>query len=123
MKAKDWQNAAKLIRERQSQAATADSSELSSFCLSQLPVDESLSPAVLQGPHVPLSMSTPIHMPQGYQQMTDSAPDESPFQQVIPSIPQQSLYPSLAALGTSLNTDVSPPMPFSRRVTNDIEEQ
>ena len=42
---------------------------------------------------------------------------------MIPSIPQQSLYPSLAALGTSLNTVVSPPIPFSRRVINDIEEQ
>ena len=78
---------------------------------------------MLQGPYVPLSTSTPVHMPQDNQQMTDSAQDESPFQQVIPSIPQQSLYPSLAALGTSLNTAASPPIPFSRRVINDIEEQ
>ena len=55
--------------------------------------------------------------------MTDSAPDESPFQQVILSILQQSLYPSLAALGTSVKMAVSPPIPFSRRVINDIEEQ
>ena len=53
-------------------------------------------------------------MAQGNQQMMDSAPDESPFQQVIPSILQQSLYPSLAALGTSLKTVVSPPIPFSK---------
>ena len=50
MKAKDWQNAAKLIRERQNQVAKADSSELSSFSLSELPVDESGPPTVLQGP-------------------------------------------------------------------------
>ena len=62
-------------------------------------------------------------MPQDNQQTMDSAPDESPFQQVIPSIPQQSLYPSLAALGTSINTAISQPIPFSRRVINDIEEQ
>ena len=62
-------------------------------------------------------------MPQGNQQTTDSKPDESFFQQVIPSILQQSLYPSLAALETSVNTVVSPPIPFSRRVINDIEEQ
>ena len=62
-------------------------------------------------------------MPQGNQQTMDSVQGESPFQQVIPSIPQQSLYPSLAALGTSLNTAVSSPIPFSRRVINDIEEQ
>ena len=65
MKAKDWQVAAKLIRERQNQVDTANSSELSSFPLSELPVDESGPPTVLQGPYVPLSTSTPICMPQG----------------------------------------------------------
>ena len=123
MKAEDWQSTDKLIRERQSQVATADSSELSSFPLSELSVDESRPPTVLQGPYVPLSTSTPVCVPQVNQQLVDSAPDESPFQQVIPSIPQQSLYPSLAALGTSVHTVVSPPIPFSRRVKNDIKEQ
>ena len=123
MKTKDWQSTAKLIRERQSQVATADTSELSSLPLSVLSVDESGPLTVLQGPYMLLSTSTPIHMPQGNQQTMDSAPDESPFQQVIPGMPQQSLYPSLAALGTSANTAVSPPIPFSRRVINDIEEQ
>ena len=47
MKAKDWQSAAKLIRERQKQAVTADSSELSSFPLSELSVNESGPPTVL----------------------------------------------------------------------------
>ena len=42
---------------------------------------------------------------------------------MIPSILQQPLYPSLAALGTSVNMAVSPPIPFSRRVINDAEEQ
>ena len=53
----------------------------------------------------------------------DSALEESPFQQVIPSILQESLYHSLAVLETSVNTAVSPPIHFSRRVINDIEEQ
>ena len=103
--------------------ATADTSKLSSFPLSELSVDESRPLTVLQGPYAPLSTSTPICMPQGNQQTMDRSPDESPFQQVIPSILQQSLYPSLAALGTSVNMAVSPPIPFSRRVINDIEEQ
>ena len=68
-------------------------------------------------------MCTPIHVPQDNQQSMDSAPDESPFQQVIPSILQQSLYPSLSAMGTSVNTVVSPSVPFTRKVINDIEEQ
>ena len=50
-------------------------------------------------------------------------PDKSPFQQVIPSILQQSLYPSLAAMGTSINAVVSPSIPFTRKVINEIEEQ
>ena len=74
MKAKYWQSTAKLIRERQSQVATADSSELSSFPLSELSLDDSGPPTALQGPYVPLSTSTPIHVPQGNQQMTNSAP-------------------------------------------------
>ena len=78
---------------------------------------------MLQAPYVPLSTSTPICVSQDNQPPMDSAPDESPFQQVIPSILQQSLYPSLAAMGTSINTVVSSSMPFTRKVTNDIEEQ
>ena len=123
MKAKDWQSAPKLIRERQNQAATADSSEISRFPLSELSISESRPSTVLKEPYISLSTSTPISMPQGNQQTTDSAPDEYPFQQVIPNILQQSLYPSLAALETSVNTAVSPPIPFTRGVINDIEEQ
>ena len=123
MKAKHWQTVAKLIRERQSQAATADSSQLSSFPLSELPLDDNGPPTGQQGPYMPLSTGTPVCMSQENQPPMDSAPDESPFQQVIPSIPQQSLYPSLAAMGTSINTMVSPSIPFARKVINDIEEQ
>ena len=61
-------------------------------------------------------------MPSYNQQTTEAAEDESPFQQVIPSLSQQSLYPSLAAMGTTINTSISPSIPFSRRVINDIEE-
>ena len=123
MKAKDWQTTAKLIGERPSQATTADSSQLSSFPLSELSLDDSGPPTVLQGPYVPLSTSTPICVSQDNQPPTDSAPDKASFQQVIPGIPQQSLYPSLAAIGTSINTAISPSIPLTRKVINDIEEQ
>ena len=61
-------------------------------------------------------------MPSDNQQNTETAQDESSFWQVIPNISQQSLYLSLAAIGTSINTSISPSIPFSRRVINDIEE-
>ena len=61
-------------------------------------------------------------MPSDNQQTTEAAQDKSSFRQMIPNISQQLLYPSLAAMGTSINTSVSPSIPFSRTVINDIEE-
>ena len=57
------------------------------------------------------------------QQAADSAQEDSPYQQVIPGIPPHSLYPALAALSTSTETAITPPIPLSRRAINDIEEQ
>ena len=122
MKVKDWQKAAQLVHKRQNQAATADTSELSSFSLSELPVDQSGPPTMIHRPYVPLSTSMPVYVPSDNQQTTEATQDESSFQQVIPNILQQSLYPSLAAMGTSLNTAISPSIPLYRRVINDIEE-
>ena len=111
MKAKDWQNAAKLIRERQS----TQPQQIQASSVASLSVNYQLT-------RVDHLLCYRVHMSH-YQQTMDSAQDESPFQQVIPNIPQQSLYPSLVVLETSLNTSVSPPIPFSRRVINDIKEQ
>ena len=121
MKAKDWQKAAHL-RERQNQAATTDTTELSSFSLNELPVDQSRPPVLMQGPYASLSTSTPVHMPSDNNQYTEATQDESSFWQAIPNIPQQSLYPTLAAMGSSPNTALSPSIPLARRVINDIEE-
>ena len=79
MKAKDWQKATQFVQERQNQAATADTSELSSFSLSELPVDQSGPPALMQGPHEPLSTSTPVHVPSDNNQYTEATQDESSF--------------------------------------------
>ena len=79
MKAKDWQKAAQLVRERQSQAAMTDTSDLSSFSLSELPVDQSGPPTVIHRPYVPLSTSMPVCVSSDNQQTTEAAQDESPF--------------------------------------------
>ena len=55
-------------------------------------------------------------------QYTEATQDESPFGKMIPNILQQSLYPSLAAMGSSPNTALSPSLPLTRRVINEIEE-
>ena len=79
MKAKDWQKATQLVQERQSQAATTDTSEFSSLSLSMLPVDQSRPPTMIHGPYVPLSTSTSVHVPSDNQQTTEATQDESPF--------------------------------------------
>ena len=85
-------------------------------------MDQSGPPTMIHGPYVPLSTSMPVHVPSDNQQTAKAAQDESSFQQVIPNTSQQSLYPSLAAMGTSINMAISPSIPLSRRVINDIEE-
>ena len=57
MKVKDWQKAIQLVCKRQNQAATTDTSELSSFSLSELPVDQSRPPALIHGPYVPYQLA------------------------------------------------------------------
>ena len=122
MKAKDWQKAAQLVCERQNQTATADTSELSSFSLSELPVDQSGPPTMIHRLYVSLSTSMPVQVPSDNQQTMEATQDESSFQQVIPNILHQSLYLSLVAMGSSPNTAILPSIPVSRRVINDIEE-
>ena len=85
-------------------------------------MDQSGPPTVIHGPYVPLSTSMPVHVPSDNQQTMETAQDESSFQQVIPNILQQLLYPSFVAIGASLNTAISSSIPPSRRVINDIEE-
>ena len=79
MKAKDWQKSTQLLCKRQSQATMADTSELSSFSLNELPVDQSRPPTMIHGPYVPLSTSTPVRMPSDNQQTTEAAQDEPSF--------------------------------------------
>ena len=101
--------AAKLIRERQNQAATVDSSELSSFL--------SVSYQSMRADHLlcyrdhtyPYLQAHPFACHRLISKQWIVHPDESPFQQVIPSLSQQLLYPSLTALETSVNMAVSPP--------------
>ena len=57
----------------------ADTSELSSFSLKELPVDQSRPPTVIHRPYVPLSTSMPVHILSDNQQTTEAAQDESPF--------------------------------------------
>ena len=60
--------------------------------LSQIAIDESGPPIVQYGMHVPVAASTDVHMHNSQQ--------EDSYQQIIPGIPQGSLYPTLSSLSS-----------------------
>ena len=70
--------------------------QLSSMPLSQIAIDESGPPVVHYRTHMPTAASTPtgtdIHL--------HSSQQEDSYQQIIPSIPQGSLYPTLSSFSS-----------------------
>ena len=62
--------------------------------LSQLAMDDSGPPVVHYGMHVPTATSTPTHT----EVHAHSSQQEDSYQQIIPGIPQGSLYPTLSSL-------------------------
>ena len=96
MNPSDWIKAAALITQQKQEAATADTDQLSSMPLSQLAMDDSGPPVMHYGTHVPAATSKPTHM----EMDTHSSQQEDTYQQIIPGIPQGSLYPTLASLSS-----------------------
>ena len=68
--------------------------------LSQLAMDDGGPPVVHYGMHMPTATSTATHM----EMDTYTSQQEDIYQQIIPSIPQGSLYPTLASLSSEERT-------------------
>ena len=100
MNPSDWIKAATLVTQQKQEAATADTDQLSSMPLSQLAMDDSGPPVVHYGMPVPTATSTPTHT----EVNTHSLQQEESCQQIIPGIPQVSLYPTLASLSSEERT-------------------
>ena len=64
--------------------------------LSQLAMDDSGPPVVDYGMHMPAATSTPT----GTEVHMHSSQQEDSYQQIIPGIPQGSLYPTLSSLSS-----------------------
>ena len=103
MNPSEWIKAATLVTQHKQEAAMAEMDQLSSMPLSQISIDDSSPPIVHYGMHVPIAVSTPtgtdVHM--------HSSQQEDSYQQIIPGIPQGSLYPTLSSLslGTVASND------------------
>ena len=96
MNPSDWIKAATLVTQHKQEAATAETDQLRSMPLSQIAMDDSGPPVVHYGMHMPTAVSTPT----GADIHVHSLQQEDSYQQIIPGIPQGSLYPTLSSLGS-----------------------
>ena len=94
MNPSDWRKAATLVTQHKQEAAMAETDQLSSMPLSQIAIDDSGPPIVHYGMHMPVAARTPT----GTEVHAHSSQQEDSYQQIIPGIPQGSLYPTLSSL-------------------------
>ena len=96
MNPSDWIKAAALVTQHKQEAAMAETDQLRSMPLSQIAMDDSSAPIVQYGTHMPIAVSTPT----GTDVHVHSSQQEDSYQQIIPGIPQGSLYPTLSSLSS-----------------------
>ena len=96
MNLSDWIKAAALVTQHKQEAAITETDQLSSIPLNQIAMDDSSTPVVHYGMHVPAVMSTLT----GTDVHVHSSQQEDSYQQIIPGIPQGSLYPTLSSLSS-----------------------
>ena len=96
MNPSNWIKAAALVTQHKQEAAITETDQLSSMPLSQLAMDDSSPPVVHYGMHVPTATSTLT----GTEVHVHSSQQADSYQQIIPGIPQGSLYPTLSSLSS-----------------------
>ena len=118
MNPSDWIKATTLITQQKQEAATTDTDQLSSMPLSQLAMDDSGPPVVHYGMYKPAASSTPTHM----EMDTYTSQQEDTYQQIIPGIPQGSLYPTLASLSSKERTSPEKTQTLHNKVSKGLEK-
>ena len=118
MNPSDWRKAATLVTQHKQEAAMTEMDQLSSMPLSQIAVDDSGPPIVHDGMHVPVTASTPtgtdVHM--------HSLQQEDSYQQIIPGIPQGSLYLTLSSLSSGAVTSDAEVQSLHDKVTKGLDK-
>ena len=117
MNLSDWIKAATLVTQHKQETKMADMDQLSSMPLSQIAIDDSGPPIVHYGMHMPVAASTPpgtdVHM--------HSSQQEDFYQQIIPGIPQGSLYPTLSSLSSGAVASHTEEQSLSDKVTKGLD--
>ena len=118
MNPSDWRKAAALVTQHKQEATMADTDQLSSMPLSQIGIDDSGLPIVHYGTHVPVAASThtgtDVHM--------HSSQQEDSYQQIIPGIPQGSLYPTLSSLSSGVVASDTDVQSLHEKVTKGLDK-
>ena len=115
-------HAATLVTQQKQEAATTDTDQLSSMLLSQLAMDDSSPPIVHYGMHVPAATSTPTCTPTCTEVHVHSSQQEDSYQQIIPGIPQSSLYPTLSSLSSEAITSQQEAQSLCDKVSKGLEK-
>ena len=85
-----------MVSQHKQVAVTAKTEQLSSMPLSEISIDDSSPLVVHYGSHMPVAASTPT----GTTAHVQSSPHKNSYQEIIPGIPQGSLYPILSSLSS-----------------------
>ena len=90
----DWRQAAALVSLHKQEAAMAETDQLSSMPLSEISINDSGLLVVHYGSHMSVAASA------GTTTHVQSSSHEDSYQEIIPGIPQGSLYPTLSSLSS-----------------------
>ena len=118
MNLSDWVRVAALVTQHKQEAATAEADQLSSMPLSQLAMDDSGPPVVDYGMNMPTATSTPTHTDVHVQ----SSKQEDSYQQILPGIPEVSLYPTLSSLNSQVVTCQEEAQSLHDKVSKGLEK-
>ena len=114
----DWRKAAAWVSQHKQVAATTETDQLSSMPLSKIAIDDSSLLVVHYGSHMPVAASTPTRTPTHGQ----SALHKDSYQEIIPGIPQGSLYPTLSSLSSGPVASDTNEHSLHNRVTKDLDQ-
>ena len=114
----DWRKAAALVRQHKQAAATAETDQLNSMPLSEISIDDSSLLVVHYGSHVPVAVSTAT----GTAAHVQSSLQKDSYQEIIPGIPQGSLYPTLSSLSSGPVAPASNEHSLCNKVTKGLDQ-
>ena len=106
-----------MVSQHKQAATTAETDQWNSMPLSEISIDDSSLLVVHYGSHVPVAASTPT----GTAAHMQSSLQEDSYKEIIPGIPQGSLYPTLSSLSSGPVAPATNEHSLHNRVTKGLD--